>query len=629
MTAGGSPASLWYKVRSGGLACAQVTIGHCMWGRTISSSRTCQFGSWRSPTWINNSGGKARGHLPVCDVLAIEQHGASSMRESPGSSSEAQALDGHLRVFAISDLHTDYKENMEWVRNLPRRCRSGRVLVVAGDISDSLDNIRATLEELLVRFEHVFYTPGNHELWVKGDTSKHGGAKDSLQKLYLVLSLCVQLGVHIVPHRLGNLWIAPLLSWHHKTFDKEQDIPGVPSYMSVNDYIACEWPTQICRGSSMGSEETAKWFDQVNDDWSMLDRGSMGTTMENRQVLPSSKEVSRIWRHVMEREEGCDLITFSHFLPDQRLLPEKRYLMFPNLAKVVGSDFLGARLQKLKPQVHIFGHTHFGWDMVVGGIRYIQPPVGYPVERRKRLRSLKLEGSWQEPHDLAPSDRPPPSSLLAEVAPVLPDWLPVPIYVADYTLKKGSTDECSEGCEGHCGLARSARNGDDHFLVSSQCQGHATISRAKSAAVSGQVSADMSDPTITGLPDSTDDENEDGQTWESSEGLSQGMGVLKDSAHGQSCNEGPDANHSRLRHVGAPGPPPTPRDKASGGTAGSGRAHRGAGCYVLQHWNARYCEPMSCSWSDHYQTTPRQPSNVELAPWVAARYTRRQSNKET
>ena len=27
-----------------------------------------------------------------------------------------------------------------------------------------------------------------------------------------------------------------------------------------------------------------------------------------------------------------------------------------------------------KPDVHIFGHTHFGWDMVLDGTRYVQVP---------------------------------------------------------------------------------------------------------------------------------------------------------------------------------------------------------------------------------------------------------------
>ena len=28
--------------------------------------------------------------------------------------------------------------------------------------------------------------------------------------------------------------------------------------------------------------------------------------------------------------------------------------------------------QELKPEIHVFGHTHFGWDAVHDGVRYVQ-----------------------------------------------------------------------------------------------------------------------------------------------------------------------------------------------------------------------------------------------------------------
>lgn len=43
------------------------------------------------------------------------------------------------RVFGISDLHTDYEENMDFVISLP--CRREDVLVVAGDVSDDIPRL--------------------------------------------------------------------------------------------------------------------------------------------------------------------------------------------------------------------------------------------------------------------------------------------------------------------------------------------------------------------------------------------------------------------------------------------------------------------------------------------------------
>ena len=51
------------------------------------------------------------------------------------------------------------------------------------------------------------------------------------------------------------------------------------------------------------------------------------------------------------------VVSFSHFLPRPDLLPEKRMLYHPNLAKAAGSDYLEARVRRLRPLAHVFGHT--------------------------------------------------------------------------------------------------------------------------------------------------------------------------------------------------------------------------------------------------------------------------------
>ena len=50
-------------------------------------------------------------------------------------------------------------------------------------------------------------------------------------------------------------------------------------------------------------------------------------------------------------------------------------LFYPKLPKMIGSDFLEARLRSIhgaegnEAACHVFGHTHFGWDAMVDGIR--------------------------------------------------------------------------------------------------------------------------------------------------------------------------------------------------------------------------------------------------------------------
>lgn len=42
----------------------------------------------------------------------------------------------------------------------------------------------------------------------------------------------------------------------------------------------------------------------------------------------------------------------------QSLLPEKRMLFQPNLAKAAGSDYIAKRIEELRPMAHVFGALH-------------------------------------------------------------------------------------------------------------------------------------------------------------------------------------------------------------------------------------------------------------------------------
>ena len=42
---------------------------------------------------------------------------------------------------------------------------------------------------------------------------------------------------------------------------------------------------------------------------------------------------------------------------------------------------------------HVFGHTHFGWNTQIDGVRYVQASLATPKEWQKRPRSL-IVGKW-------------------------------------------------------------------------------------------------------------------------------------------------------------------------------------------------------------------------------------------
>ena len=57
-----------------------------------------------------------------------------------------------MRVFAISDVHVDYKQNMDWLLSLSLTAYRRDVLVLAGDVTDSVSRFREAVGALAARF---------------------------------------------------------------------------------------------------------------------------------------------------------------------------------------------------------------------------------------------------------------------------------------------------------------------------------------------------------------------------------------------------------------------------------------------------------------------------------------------
>jgi predicted phosphodiesterase len=230
-----------------------------------------------------------------------------------------------MRVYAISDLHTDFRENRAALERVGLSGHRDDVLVVAGDIADSEAVLRDTLSWLAGRFAEVFFVPGNHELWVRGEE------RNSMEKFEAVLRLCDQAGVRTQPARVGGTWIVPLFSWYDPDFDVRGE--GVEEELEAwSDRYFCRWPAGIGRIDQA--------FLRMNEPW--------------------------------VRPYDAPAITFSHFVPRPELVPSVHSLYFKGLALVAGSMGIEEQIRRIQPRVHVFGHTHIPADKVIDGVRYVQ-----------------------------------------------------------------------------------------------------------------------------------------------------------------------------------------------------------------------------------------------------------------
>lgn len=256
-----------------------------------------------------------------------------------------------MRIFATSDLHTDFKDNRLLLEQLSSTLYQNDILIVAGDIGHNLDLIKSTLEMLRSKFKFLFYVPGNHELWVRGEDI------DSLDKFFRILELCIEINISTSPIEFEKCAIVPLFSWYEKEFDIEKS-PNVESLDYWSDFYFCKWPKTI--------NSISEHFLNLNQ--------------------------SRIKSYPKE------VISFSHFLPRRELLPNREWLRFKGLPQVAGSVHLDEQIRAIKSTTHIFGHSHMNWDVTIKGVRYIQNALSYPRERIHREKpTIKL--IWSDEKD--------------------------------------------------------------------------------------------------------------------------------------------------------------------------------------------------------------------------------------
>ena len=98
-----------------------------------------------------------------------------------------------MRIFAVSDLHTDFPANRDIVDGISRQDHTSDALIVAGDLSHLPEVFEDTLETLKDRFGDVFFVPGNHDLWVRANE------EDSVARFRRLLALCDSMGVRTRP----------------------------------------------------------------------------------------------------------------------------------------------------------------------------------------------------------------------------------------------------------------------------------------------------------------------------------------------------------------------------------------------------------------------------------------------
>jgi predicted phosphodiesterase len=247
-----------------------------------------------------------------------------------------------MRVFTVSDIHVDFDANATWIAGLSTQDYRDDLLILAGDVSGSLRLLEGCLVALANRFRTVFYVPGNHDLWLTRD-DEHKTSLDKFEEVRVIVENCGVRGTALHDDKLS---IVPLLGWYDYSFGK----PCSELNEMWMDFRTCKWP------QSMGMREVTSYFVAMNQ--------------------PLSRPASNT------------VISFSHFLPRIDVMPhyisERNRILYP----VLGTNLLEQQIRQIRPDIHVYGHSHVNRHIKIDGITYINNAFGYPRETRIAAKRL-------------------------------------------------------------------------------------------------------------------------------------------------------------------------------------------------------------------------------------------------
>ncbi len=260
-------------------------------------------------------------------------------------------------LFAISDLHLNYRENQAIADTLHPETPDDW-LAVAGDVAHGMDDIVRFLAQMRGRFAQVLFTPGNHDLWSRGDGEARGN--DRYQTL---VRHCRSLGV-LTPEDPYPLWpdpdgpiaVAPLFLLYDYTLR--------PDGASKEDALAAAYAagvvcTDEIRLPAYPYESREAWC---------ADR--LAYTRDRLDALPDHTRT----------------VLIAHWPLHPGPVGRLRY---PEFAIWCGTRHTADWHRRYRAVAAIHGHLHIPLTEHIDGVRHEEVSLGYPRERAARTRPMR------------------------------------------------------------------------------------------------------------------------------------------------------------------------------------------------------------------------------------------------
>ena len=277
-----------------------------------------------------------------------------SYRSIESSLFQTRVEDRFLKLYAISDLHVGFKDNLIALTELPDHPEDW--LILCGDIADTPNQLKVALQILQKKFKQLLWVPGNHELWTLPQDSTLRG----VARYERLVELCQELGV-LTPEDPFPVWsgeggehlLAPLFMLYDYSFRPDEIPMSEAVAWAAESNVVCtdemflqpepydsvrEW----CEARCLASEKR-------------LEQATVGTT------LPT--------------------VLTAHFPLKQELaiLPRiQRFMVWCGTRKTEDWHL------RFRANVVVSGHLHIPCTRMIDRVRFEEVSLGYPQQWKSR-----------------------------------------------------------------------------------------------------------------------------------------------------------------------------------------------------------------------------------------------------
>ncbi|MGI5459567.1 metallophosphoesterase family protein [Streptomyces sp. CA-249302] len=262
---------------------------------------------------------------------------------------------GAGQLLAISDLHIGYAENRALVEAMQPETDDDWLLV-AGDVSETVSDIRWALKTLAGRFAKVIWVPGNHELWThpKDPVTLRGVARYE----HLV-DMCRDLGV-VTPEDPYPIWdgpggpvvVAPLFLLYDYSF--------LPS-----GFVTKAQGLEYAHGTGIVCNDEYLLHPDPYPSRESWCRARVAETERRLAALPEDLPTVLVNHYPLDRHP-CDV------------------LWHPEFAMWCGTELTADWHRRFRVETMVYGHLHIPRTTWHEGVRFEEVSVGYPREWSKR-----------------------------------------------------------------------------------------------------------------------------------------------------------------------------------------------------------------------------------------------------